>query len=72
MSIRLKSENELADIAANLATLLSGTQLSAMDNHQRADLVTAIGSKPADLKTWPISSMIFRPGPLRDGWLCVR
>jgi hypothetical protein len=49
MNIRLKSENEVADLAANLATLLAGTALSAIDSHVRADLVTALGTKPADL-----------------------
>jgi hypothetical protein len=49
MNIRNLSGNDLADLAANVLTLLGGTELSAIDSHVRADLVTAFGTLPADL-----------------------
>ncbi len=49
MNFRTLSENDLSDFAANVATLLGGTQITAIDTNVRADLVTAIGAKPANL-----------------------
>ncbi len=49
MNFRLLSENDLADFAANVVTLLGGSNLSAIDSHTRTSLVTTIGTLPADL-----------------------
>ena len=46
MNIRRLNGNDLADLAANVLTLLAGTELSAIDGHVRADLVTAFGTLP--------------------------
>jgi hypothetical protein len=49
MSIRDLSDNDLADVATRVAGLLAGTELSAIDSHVRAELITAFGTLPADL-----------------------
>ncbi len=51
MNIRLLKDNDLADLAARVANLLAGTDLSAIESHVRAELVTAFGTLPADLAT---------------------
>jgi len=43
--------NNLAQFAENVATLLGGTELSAIDSNVRTDLLTEIGTKPATLLT---------------------
>ena len=47
MDITKLNDSELADLATHLVTLLSGTELSAIESHLRADLVTAFGTLPA-------------------------
>ena len=51
MNFRKLSENDLSDFAANVNTLLGGSELSAIDAHVREDLVTAIGILPPTLST---------------------
>lgn len=51
MSLQDLSAVELAQLLQNLVTLLGGTELSAIDSHVRADLVTAIGTLPNDIIT---------------------
>ena len=48
MNITKLTDSELADLAANLVDLLTGTELTAIESHVRAELVTAFGTKPAD------------------------
>ncbi len=47
MDITKLSDSELADLTANLLDLLGGTELSAIESHVRAELVTAFGTKPS-------------------------
>ena len=49
MDISKLTDSQLADFTANLVTLLSGTELVSIDPAVRADLVTAFGTKPAEL-----------------------
>lgn len=49
---------ELADFAENVATLLGGTDLSAIDSNVRTDLLTAIGTLPASLDTAASDQMV--------------
>lgn len=49
MNFRKLNGNDLSDFASNLITLLGGTELSSIDSHVRADLVTAFGTLPAEL-----------------------
>ncbi len=49
MNIRQLSDSELADLASNLLTLLAGPDLPAIDSHVRAELITDLGTRPADL-----------------------
>jgi hypothetical protein len=58
MSLRDLSDNQIADLAANAATLLAGTEISAVDSHVRADLVTALGTMPADLITQAADAVV--------------
>jgi hypothetical protein len=51
MNYRKLDANATADFAENVATLLGGTELSAIDSNVRADLLTAIGTLPASLST---------------------
>ena len=50
MNFRTLSENDLADFAANVATLLGGDDLVAIDSNVRTDLTAALGTLPATLK----------------------
>jgi hypothetical protein len=50
MNYRKLSESELADFAANVAGLLAGSQLAAIDANVRSDLATAIGTLPDTLE----------------------
>lgn len=58
MNFRNLSENDLADFAANVAALLTGTSITSIDPNVRTDLVTAIGTKPADLATQTASASV--------------
>jgi hypothetical protein len=58
MNFRQLTDNDLADFAANLVTLLAGTELSSIDSHVRADLVTSIGTTPATLSTQKAAATI--------------
>lgn len=49
MKIRELSDNDLADVATRVVTLLAGTELSAIESHVRANLIAAFGTLPADL-----------------------
>src|SRR6202008_2966910 len=49
MNIRQLSDNDLADLATRVVGLLGGTELSAIESHVRAELVTVFGTLPADL-----------------------
>jgi hypothetical protein len=49
MNFRTLGENDLADFAENVKTLLGGTDLAAIDPNVRADLESAIGTLPATL-----------------------
>lgn len=51
MKISSLTKHDLASFAENLVTLLAGTELSAIDSHVRADLITAFGTLPATLAT---------------------
>lgn len=44
-------DNDLADFAGNVATLLGGTQLGAINTAVRTQMATAIGTLPQDLAT---------------------
>ena len=41
MNYRQLTANDLASFAENIVALLAGTELEAIDEHVRADLVTA-------------------------------
>ena len=49
MNFRIISENDLADFAANVSTLLAGSELTAIDERVRTELVTMIGGLPVTL-----------------------
>jgi hypothetical protein len=49
MNYRQMNAGMTADFAENVATLLGGTELSAIDAGVRTDLLTLIGTLPADL-----------------------
>lgn len=49
MNYRRLSDNDLADFAGNVATLLAGTQLAAINTAVRTQIATAIGTLPQDL-----------------------
>ena len=51
MNFRKLSDKDLADFAANVLTLLGGTQLKAIDTSVRTKLVTALGTLPVDLSS---------------------
>lgn len=51
MNYRKMNANATADFAGNVATLLAGTQLSAIDVNVRNDLLAALGTLPASLST---------------------
>lgn len=51
MNYRALSAANLADFAENIATLLGGTDLSAIDSNVRTDLLTLMGTLPADLSS---------------------
>ena len=51
MNFRTLSSEALSNFATNVATLLGGTELSAIDSNVRADLATAIGTLPDTLAT---------------------
>lgn len=51
MNIAKLTDSELADLTANLVDLLTGTELSAIESHLRAELVAAFGTKPADFSS---------------------
>lgn len=50
MNYRRLSDNDLADFALNVAALLGGTQLTAINTAVRTSLATAIGTLPDDLE----------------------
>jgi hypothetical protein len=49
MKISDLTPEQLAQFSENVATLLGGTSLTAIDAAVRADLLTALGTNPADL-----------------------
>jgi hypothetical protein len=49
MNFRRLKEGELADFMTNIASLLAGSELTAIDINVRAAIVTAIGTLPDDL-----------------------
>jgi hypothetical protein len=51
MRIKDLTPEQLANFAENVATLLGGTELSAIDSNVRTDLLTSIGTLPASLAT---------------------
>jgi len=51
MNFRRLSDKELADFAANVLTLLGGTQLKSIDSTLRTRLVSSLGTLPTDLST---------------------
>lgn len=51
MNWRALNAAGLADFAENIATLLGGSDLSAIDSNVRTDLLTLIGTMPADLSS---------------------
>lgn len=57
MNFRRLSDNDLADFAENVKTLLSGTEISAIDTVTRASLVTAISTLPEDLDQLVLMAM---------------
>lgn len=58
MNFRRLNEQQLADFAANVSTLLGGASLPSIDPAVRTDLVAAIGTKPADLATQAASAAV--------------
>lgn len=50
MNFRRMSDNNIADMAVNIATLLAGTELSAIDSTIRTALIAALGTLPSDLQ----------------------
>jgi hypothetical protein len=48
MDVTKLTDNQLADLAANLLSLLAGPEPLAMETHLRAELVAAFGTKPAE------------------------
>lgn len=57
MNFRRLTDNDLADFAENVKTLLSGTEISAIDTVTRTSLVTAIGTLPEDLDELVLMAM---------------
>jgi hypothetical protein len=49
MNLRKMTETALADLAANVAVLLAGTELDAIEPALRTELISALGTLPADL-----------------------
>ena len=49
MNFRRFREGELADFAANIATLLAGSELTAIDSNVRATILAEIGTLPDQL-----------------------
>jgi len=58
MNLRKLTESELADLAANVAVLLAGTELDAIEPALRAELITALGTLPASLNTEAAAALI--------------
>jgi len=58
MKFRQLPDKDLADFAANVLTLLGGTQLKAIDTTVRTKLVTALGTLPDDLSTQSASASV--------------
>ena len=58
MNYRALSDNDLADFASNVSTLLAGTELDAIDPNVRRDLQTALGTLPADMSTQTAAAAI--------------
>lgn len=60
MNFRRLSDNDLADFVGNVATLLAGTQLTAIDTAVRTQLGTAIGTLPQDQGTQTAAAGVAR------------
>lgn len=60
MNYRQMDANSTADFAENVATLLGGTELTAIDSNVRTDLLTVIGTLPASLATAAADAMVAR------------
>jgi len=58
MNIDRLTDSEMADLAENVATLLGGTALSAIDAAVRTDLLTLIGTLPADLASLTADALV--------------
>lgn len=58
MNFRVLRENDLSDFAANLNALLGGNLLTSINSNVRADLVTAIGTKAADLASQTAAAVV--------------
>lgn len=60
MNYRLLNGSATADFAANVATLLGGTELSALDNSFRTSMLAAIGTLPDSLAAAQAECMAIR------------
>src|SRR6187399_2481791 len=60
MNHRHLDSSTTADLAANVATLLGGTELSAIDPAVRTTLLAAIGTLPASLADAQAECMVAR------------
>lgn len=58
MNLRKLNESDLADLAANVAVLLAGTELDAIEPATRTDLITALGTLPTDLNAETAAALI--------------
>lgn len=58
MSIARLNDNDLAELAANLVTLLEGGDLPGIDPYVRAALLAEFGTKPAEFKAKVTAALI--------------
>jgi hypothetical protein len=58
MNFRRLSSADLADFAANVASLLAGPELTAIDPPLRAELLAALGTLPAELEDKTLAAVI--------------
>ena len=60
MNFRNLNDHDLSAFASNVIAVLTGIELSAIDSHVRADLITAFGTMPATLTTQAEEAAVHR------------
>src|SRR5688500_4905067 len=58
MNFRRVDDNELADMAVNIANLLAGSELSAIDINVRTALIASLGTLPAELQAQTYEAVV--------------